>query len=571
MNTSLLRTAIFFNRIGAWLQEKNHLHTSRFAHNYELSPLMSNTLSSSGLLVGIGAYNQFLRVSSTPLRPQLRNMLIVARTRGGKGLLAIPQILDWKYSIIVNDIKGELSEATAGDRAKRGDVFFIDPRGVGHQYDPMLGKHTDLDLKTIAKILLHKPNEGEGEVFTERAARMLAAIFQAARLENISPLAYIAQLINEPLPYVAERINRVSPKLAVKFLDCGFEDADFKDKFLVSAWGTLTSRLDTLLAYSVVQSFGKSDFTMKDLMCSDKPKTVYLRWRESDLLALSPLVKLLWSSFINELITTYDTLGGKNCRPVLLLLDEAGRTAVPHLSDYASTVCGRGISLWIALQDLSQLEEIYGRHKAKTLRNNCDTQIYYRPNDLETAEYIERRLGRKSDYAESKTSRDGKETSQGQSEQGVPLLTARNIMELEDEDIIRFYSNLKPFRAKRMDWRKYDSLVKRTKLPMPVISPLPPLAPLPATVLSKEGEETTGKTGKNIWNLEEHFLNELTNPDRLDSTVTTVTNKNEKQAGDIIFLKNHKLQHGKPESQKNKTFPQAARGRRFRGQRRDVS
>jgi type IV secretion system protein VirD4 len=471
--------------------------------------------------------------------------------------LAVSQLLTWEHSVIVNDIKGDLFTQTAGYRSKLGKVFVIDPRGVGHQYDPMLGKHTDLDLKSIAKSLLHKPDEGEGEVFTQRAARMLDAIFQAGRIENIPPLAYIAKLIDEPLPDVAQRINNVSPKLAVKFLDCSFERADFENKFLLSAWGTLTAKLDTLLADSIVQCFTGSDFTPKDLMCSDKPITVYLRWTESDLLVLSPLVKLLWSSFINELITTYDNRSGENCHPVLLLLDEAGRTAVPHLSDYASTVCGRGISLWIAVQDLSQLEEIYGRHKAKTFRNNCDTQIYYRPNDLDTARYLEERLGKKSEYAESKTSRQGIETTQGQSEQGVPLLTARNIMELKDEDIIGFYSNLKPFRAKRMDWRKYDVLVKRTKLPVPKISPLPPLAPLPAIASSKEDEEIAKQTENNIWSSEECFLNTLTNPDRVDSKVT---NKNEKRAGDIyILLKNHKLTIWQTQKLKKQSLPTSSK------------
>ncbi len=106
MNPSLLNTLLFFNRISAYIQEKNHLHTSRFAHNFELLPLMSNTFDSGGLLIGEGAYNQILRVRKTPERPQLRNMLIVARTGGGKGLLAIPQILTWPNSLIVNDIKG---------------------------------------------------------------------------------------------------------------------------------------------------------------------------------------------------------------------------------------------------------------------------------------------------------------------------------------------------------------------------------------------------------------------------------------------------------------------------------
>ncbi len=144
----------------------------------------------------------------------------------------------------------------------------------------------------------------------------------------------------------------------------------------------------------------------------------------------------MWGSLIGELITTYDKAQGKNCHPILLLIDEAGRTGIPNLSDHASTVVGREMSLWIAIQSLSQLEEIYGRHKAKTLRNNCDTQIYYRPNDLETAEYIEKRLGRKSDYATSRHLREGTETSQGKSEQGVPLMTAWEIMQLKDEDII---------------------------------------------------------------------------------------------------------------------------------------
>jgi hypothetical protein len=79
MNPLLVRTAIFFNKTAAWLQAKNHLHTSRFAHNFELSSLMSNTLDRGGLMIGEGAYRQFLQVCSTRERRELRNMLIVAR------------------------------------------------------------------------------------------------------------------------------------------------------------------------------------------------------------------------------------------------------------------------------------------------------------------------------------------------------------------------------------------------------------------------------------------------------------------------------------------------------------
>src|SRR5205823_10365552 len=163
-----------------------------------------------------------------------------------------------------------------------------------------------------------------------------------------------------------------------------------------------------LLTETVVRCFTHSDFTAEQMMRSGSPVTIYLRWKEQNLLSLSPLVRLLWGSLMNELTTTYDSNQGNGCQPVLLLIDEAGRTAIPALADHATTVVGRGISLWVAIQSLSQLEVVYGRARAQVLKDNMDSQIYYRPTDLATAEYLEHRLGRKSGYAASQTKQIGR-------------------------------------------------------------------------------------------------------------------------------------------------------------------
>src|SRR5207302_10734808 len=138
--------------------------------------------------------------------------------------------------------------------------------------------------------------------------------------------------------------------------------------------------------------------------------------KEQDLLALSPLVRLMWSSLIDELLTTYDTHQGQGCKPVLMLIDEAGKTAIPSLADHSTTVVGRGISFWIAIQSLAQLEAIYGKARAQILRDNMETQLYYRPTDLNTAEYLEKRLGKVSAFAQSTTMREGQEIGEGLSE-----------------------------------------------------------------------------------------------------------------------------------------------------------
>jgi type IV secretory pathway TraG/TraD family ATPase VirD4 len=104
-----------------------------------------------------------------------------------------------------------------------------------------------------------------------------------------------------------------------------------------------------------------------------------------------------------------------------------------------------------------------------------ESQIYYRPSNQETAEYLERCLGKTSEFAHSQTVRDGTKTSQGLSEQGVPLLTAGEIKMMRDEDIIGFHRRLPPFQAKRMDWRKFPALRHRHNLAVPALPALPAL------------------------------------------------------------------------------------------------
>jgi type IV secretory pathway TraG/TraD family ATPase VirD4 len=203
---------------------------------------------------------------------------------------------------------------------------------------------------------------------------------------------------------------------------------------------------------------------------------VYIRWKEQDLLALSPLNRLLWSSYINELTTTYDRRQGRGCKPVLLLIDEGSRTAIPNLHDAASTVCGRGVSIWLAIQSLDQLSAVYGRDRANILRGNCETQLYYRPNlDETTAPYLEKRLGDVSAYARSQTLHNGQETSEALSERPIPLLASQDIGLLDDEEVIAWHRNYRPLKLKRMDWRDHPFLVKRRNIPPPEVWPLPPL------------------------------------------------------------------------------------------------
>ena len=64
---------------------------------------------------------------------------------------------------MVNDIKGELFQQTAGYRSTIGKVFVIDPTGIGNRYDPLLGHTTEDALLSAATQLLYKADEGTAQ------------------------------------------------------------------------------------------------------------------------------------------------------------------------------------------------------------------------------------------------------------------------------------------------------------------------------------------------------------------------------------------------------------------------
>jgi type IV secretion system protein VirD4 len=174
---------------------------------------------------------------------------------------------------------------------------------------------------------------------------------------------------------------------------------------------------------------------------------------------------------------------------VLLLLDEAGTVGFSKLPHYSSTCAGRGISFWVALQDLSQLDGLYGVHKARTVRNNLGAKVFFRPEDYATAKSIADTLGFTSGYSHSQTMREGEVSSEGRSEQAVPLLTVRELMELGDRENIFFVKNLKPGRGIRLEYWEFPVLEKRRAMPPPPVRKLPPVADiaLPAASASVSG------------------------------------------------------------------------------------
>src|SRR5256714_1556350 len=109
-----------------------------------------------------------------------------------------------------------------------------------------------------------------------------------------------------------------------------------------------------------------------------------------------------------------------------------------------------------------------------------DTHILLRPNDKDTAADIETWLGRGSQFAESYNMRQGNELfSESLSEQGIPLMSARELQEMHEKYAIIFHRDYPPIKAHRLKWWQSPLLKKRQGIPPPVLGALPQIPSLP--------------------------------------------------------------------------------------------
>jgi type IV secretion system protein VirD4 len=491
LQQTLSDNAFWLNRLVSFFGTKKHLHTDRFATDHEVQSLTHDT--SFGLVLGLDRFERTLCVEATKERPHLGHLAIFGPTGAGKTRREIRQLKQWKGSVIVNDPKGDLSDETAAFRKKFGKVLFFAPsEGVGDTYDPLDGIESERKLYSLAKHLLYVPNEKE-PAFTEWATKMLTQLFLTAKLAlkngrtDKRPLPYVAWLINlGSLNDVAREVNGVSPEFARKLLNAPYDpEKDFEQNtYRRSSWDSLCARLYPLLTDDIVRCFNGSDIKVKELIFAEKPITIYLRWHESDLLALAPLIKFVWEAMIGELITAYDLAPDKRlCRRVLLAIEEAGRTGIPNLPEHTSTLRSRNISITAVFQDRSQGYALYGRDKAISMFNNFRYQIYHPQDDLETALHLEKRCGGKSGFAHSKTEHEGS-VSTGESEQKIPLITAQYLMyDMPDDEILGFWGK-RPFLAKRIPKEpQAGTPIKALVLP-PLTERLPNIAPAPTAPLT---------------------------------------------------------------------------------------
>lgn len=330
-----------------------------------------------------------------------RHMLTIAGARSGKGAaLIIPNLLRWPHNALVIDPKGEAAIATNTERKRKmgQKVHVLDPFGVSGLktacFNPLAAidpndPNAREDIKVLADglVLRHDPSSAHwDDGALDVIAGVMAYVLHTEEPANRT-LNKVREIIaDKDIGKIADAMDgnsalgNLMTGAAGRLLRTGKESTHF-----LSGANANTAWLDS---GAMQDMLSRSTFDLADLKA--KNCTVFLVLPSHLLSEHGRFLRLFVRAALNAMAKG-GTRGGKKC---LFILDEFYSLGkLDEIAKAAGLMPGYGVHLWPFLQDLGQLEELYGRDGASTFFGNADAHIFFGNTDAPTLDYISKQIG----------------------------------------------------------------------------------------------------------------------------------------------------------------------------------
>ena len=402
--------------------------------------------------------------------------LVIGATGSGKTqgviLPTVHSLAKAKESMIITDPKGEIYEKTSNLLRARGYQIlllnFRDPQN-GNAWNPMslpyqMYKSGNQDkaielLDDLALNILYDESNKNADPFWEKTSAdyfsgVALGLFEDAKEEeiNINSISlattvgeekfggstYIKEYFNAKDPGSAAAINASSTIMAPNETK-GSILSVFKQKVKLFA---SRENLSEMLSYSDInlESIGEKP-TAVFIVIQDEKKTYH------------SLVTILLKQIYETLISVAQRHGGRLPVRTNFLLDEFPN--MPPLKDVTTMITAarsRNIRFTMIIQNFAQLDDVYGKETAETIRGNCGNIIYLITTELKALEEISKMCG------EVKSKKDDKTAS-------TPLVTVSDLQRMKQYEVIILRLRKQPFKTKitpdwKLDWGTKYPLAK---------------------------------------------------------------------------------------------------------------
>ena len=396
--------------------------------------------------------------------------LVIGATGSGKTqtviLPMVHSLAKARESMIITDPKGEIYEKTSNMLRSRGYQIlllnFRDPQN-GNAWNPMslpyqMYKSGNQDkaielLDDLALNILYDDSNKNADPFWEKTSAdyfsgVALGLFEDAKPNeiNINSISlattvgeekfggstYIKEYFAGKDPNSAASINASSTIMAPSETK-GSILSVFKQKVKLFA---SRENLSEMLSHSDInlESIGERP-TAVFIVIQDEKKTYH------------SLVTILLKQIYETLISVAQRHGGQLPIRTNFLLDEFAN--MPPLKDVTTMITAarsRKIRFTMIIQNFAQLDDVYGKEEAETIRGNCGNIIYLITTELKALEEISKMCG------EEKSKKDDKTAS-------TPLVTVSDLQRMKQFEVIILRMRKQPFKTKftpyfKINWGK---------------------------------------------------------------------------------------------------------------------
>lgn len=398
------------------------------------------------------------------------HLLTFAPTRSGKGVgCVIPNLLDFRDSVFVLDIKGENHDVTASWRRGVGRVHTLapfDPAKATDRFNPIdfvrTGTPYDVDdARLIAEMLVDTngldPNHWDREARSLLTALVLFVIYHRnpAR-RTLREVRTLLMRDRDGFDAVLEAM-RQSEHPSIASAAEGFLQKEPKERSYVVS--SAQSRTEIFESPQLTAMTADSTFLLDALKAT--PTTIYLIIPPEYLGVYRPFLRLMTGITMATLLRQRR----RTDRRVLFVLDELPALGYMRpVEEGIGYLAGFGVQLWLFAQDLDQLEKTYP--KARSMIANCAVRQAFNPQDPATARLLSDMLG----VTTVTTTSEGRTAGlpfaalagsfqMGTSHAARPLMTPDEVMRLPKDKQLIFVQGAKPILATKIryfawsEWR----------------------------------------------------------------------------------------------------------------------
>ena len=449
-------------------------------------------------LTQVGITEDNIKASGIPLILKKEEMwvdtgdyhsLVIGSTGSGKTqCIVFPQVFSLakaRESMIITDPKGEIYEKCSNMLKKRGYQIlllnFREPQ-KGSAWNPLsmpynLYKEGDRDKATellddLALNILYDDSNKNQDPFWEKTSADYFSGVAMALFEDAKPEEVNINSINSVTTIGEDKFG------ASTYIKEYFGAKDQNSAAAINAYATITAPADTKGSIMSVfkgklKTFATRDNLSEMLSHSDvdlesigeKPTAVFIVIQDEKKTYHS-LATILLKQLYETLIRVAQKHGGKLPVRTNFILDEFAN--MPPLKDVTTMITAarsRQIKFTMIIQNFAQLDSVYGKEDAETIRGNCGNLIYLITTELKALEEISKLCG------EEKSKKDDKTSSR-------PLVSITDLQKMKQFDAIILRLRKAPFKTSltplfKLPWAKEIELADyptREKKPVSIFN-----------------------------------------------------------------------------------------------------